>query len=166
MKKKGQLELSFGMIFSILIIIATLAIAFYVIFKFMQTQECINVGLFFDGLNGKIEEAYKATIVSDSYTSNIPSGITAVCFGYLNQSTVTGGGDSTKQNELKANPATRNSGANVFFYPLQQGCGGKFPYHKESHAVVDGFFCINVENGKLTVKLEKDAFESLVTLSK
>ncbi|MDP1695564.1 MAG: hypothetical protein Q8L29_01470 [archaeon] len=163
MKKDGQMEITFGMIFSIIIIIVTVSIAFYVIWKFVQTEECINVGFFFDSLDKKVDSAYKATIVKDSFSSNLPSGITAVCFGELDKNAV--GSDLTKQNELKSNYATLNSNANIYFYPLEQGCGGDFTYHKVAHVTTNNFFCVDVKNEKITISLEKGAYDALVKLS-
>lgn len=167
MRKDGQMQITFGMIFSIIIIIATVSIAFYVIWKFVQTEECVSVGFFFDSLDKKVDSAYKATIVKDSFSSNLPKGITAVCFGELNNAAASNS-DLTKLNELKSNYATLNSNANVYFYPLEQGCGGEFTYHKVSHVKTEGdkFFCVDVVNEKITINLEKGAYDSLVTLSK
>ena len=50
---RGQIQLSFGMIFSIIIIIATIAVAFYVISTFMDTSRCIDVENFYTRVEGQ-----------------------------------------------------------------------------------------------------------------
>ena len=54
MKKRGQLQISFGMIFSIILIIAFVALAVYVIMIFLDTGKCANTGLFKNDLQQEI----------------------------------------------------------------------------------------------------------------
>ena len=85
MDKKGQIDISFGMIFSIIIIIATVAIGFYVITYFLNLSSCTKVGLFWNSLNEEVDKAWNSDIAQTVYTKDVPSGITHVCFGNFTQ---------------------------------------------------------------------------------
>ncbi|MEI6731951.1 MAG: hypothetical protein WCK90_04705, partial [archaeon] len=83
MVKRGQFELSFGMIFSILIIVFTIAVAAYVIMSFMGTTNCTTAGTLYSDLQKQVDAAWNSEISQNVFTGKLPSGITEVCFGNL-----------------------------------------------------------------------------------
>ena len=62
MNKRGQIDISFGMIFSIILIIAVVGVAFYVINNFIELKKCTEIGLFYDDLKKYIDEAWQSTM--------------------------------------------------------------------------------------------------------
>ena len=74
MDKKGQIDISFGMIFSIIIIIATVAIGFYVITYFLNLSSCTKVGLFWNSLNEEVDKAWNSDIAQTVYTKDEAKG--------------------------------------------------------------------------------------------
>lgn len=165
--KKGQVQISFGMIFSILIIIATIAIAFYVIKVFLGEKNCIDAGLLYDGVDKKVEEAWRSSIMSDVLTLDAPSGVKAVCFGNLSASGgTTTTADAERREELRGSATNLNANANMYLYPSNSGCGGSYPFHNVNHMNINGFFCVDAVNGKITIKIKKEVFDPLVTLSR
>ena len=50
-KKRGQMQMSFGMIFSIILIIVFISFAFYVIKKVLDAQRKAEIGLFIEKSN-------------------------------------------------------------------------------------------------------------------
>ncbi len=80
MKRKGQMKLSFGMIFSIFLIIIFLAFAIYVIIKFINMQQTIQIEIFKDGLQADINRMWQSQQGSREVEYRLPSKINAICF--------------------------------------------------------------------------------------
>ncbi len=153
MNKRGQFNISFSMIFSIIIIIAIVGVAFYVISGFLSTSKCAEIGLFYDDLKTYMEKAWQSTIHQDTFTSTLPEGIESVCFGNIAQA----------QDE-KIKKAFINSNGNVFLYPPQKACDSSLSAIKLEHVQLNNFFCKSVDNNKIQIKTSKDKFDALVTI--
>lgn len=80
MKKRGAMEMSFGMIFSIVLIIIFIAATFYAITKFLQLQETIKISKFGSDLQSDIDKMWKGSQGSQEVEYSLPSKIKAVCF--------------------------------------------------------------------------------------
>lgn len=157
--KKGQLQISFGVIFSIIIIIATLAIAGYVIVKFLSTSDNVECKLFYSDLQKKIDEAWS----QDGGSSYVFSGSASseseqVCFGYINQTFA----EQDRVAHEKIDEYSSKS-VNLFFYPIASCGDSSFSYNLK-HIKTDKFFCVDVQNGKASVKIAKGTFDALVKL--
>jgi hypothetical protein len=160
MKKGGQVQISFGMIFSIIIIIATLATAFYAIRFFLGIQNCAQAGSFVESLKNRVDLAWKSEISQDVYTLKPSKGIEEVCFGNLTQS------DSVRYpEEYKQLRFYSKNGENVFLYPPRNSCGTSLSAFNMKHFRVDNFFCVKIKQGTATIKLSKGSFDSLVTIT-
>ena len=59
-EKRGQIQLSFGMIFSIIIIIATLAVGSYVIYYFWQLNNKLECQLYKNEIQKQIDKIWAA----------------------------------------------------------------------------------------------------------
>lgn len=160
MKKRGQIDISFGMIFSIIIIIATVAVGFYVITYFLNLSSCTKVGLFWNSLNEEIDKAWNGDMTQTTFKVNIPSGISYACFGNFSQMPLTDA-DKKMFTELKlyASP-----GRNAYLYPTGKACD--LAFYTLKHARTDNFFCVPVKSGEIAVRLSKTSFDALVKLSK
>lgn len=79
MKKRGQMKLSFGMIFSIILIVIFIAFGFYGIMKFLEIQESVKIAQFTDDLQTDINKMWNSqgTRIVDY---QLPQKIKAVCF--------------------------------------------------------------------------------------
>jgi len=166
MKRKGQIQISFGMIFSIIIVIATIAIGFYVINYFLDLSNCTKVGLFRDSLNNKINGAngaWYADIVEDEFKGNVPSKINYVCFGNFSMTPE----DSTKTKEIfEELKKYGEEDKNVFIYPPKEACEGAFYNLKHVSFEENKFFCVEAKSGTITLAISKTSGEPLVKLSK
>lgn len=80
MNKRGQMKLSFGMIFSIILIVMFLAFAFYGIRSLLGTQDTVQVEKFKDGLQTKITNMQRSNYASDEVTFFLPKHIEGICF--------------------------------------------------------------------------------------
>jgi hypothetical protein len=156
MAKRGQFQISFGMIFSIIIIIAIFAISGYVIYKvFLPTSQCIEIGLFYDPLEKYINKAWGSTIHRGTFTGTLPSGIEQVCFGDINLA-------SGQYGEVVRDFI--NSDGNVFLFPPYEACDSALASKTLKHVQIENFFCIPVVSGKIKINTEKTQFDSLVSI--
>jgi len=159
--RKGQIQLSFGMIFSIIVIIATIAVAFYVIGKFVVFSRCVDAGSFYTDLNDEVDKAWKSPLTQDVFTGNVPKGVESVCFGNIESADKV-----VYKNEYQGLKLYKNQKANVFIYPSTKACGNTLIYYNIEHAFISEFFCVSIVNRELSVKINKGFDDSLVTLSK
>jgi len=160
--KRGQVQLSFGMIFSIIVIIATVAVAFYAISYFLNLSRCTQTGNFYGSLQNEIDKAWAGEITQKIFTEKLPSGIKNVCFGNISQN-YDAGLYAKIHDELESVAVAKN---NIYLYPVWNACDGEFASKKLEHVKIDEFFCVSVKNNKASVKLTKGSGEALVTLSK
>jgi len=83
MKKRGgggQLEISFGMIFSIILIIIFLAFGFYAITKFIGLQNSIQIENFLRDFQNDVDGMWKSNQGSQNLVYSLPNQIISVCF--------------------------------------------------------------------------------------
>ena len=80
MNKKGALELSFGMIFSIILIAVFIAFAFFGIKSFLAVSEQVKYVGFVEDLQTDINNIYQSAQASNLVSYLLPSKITQICF--------------------------------------------------------------------------------------
>jgi hypothetical protein len=158
--KKGQFSISFGMIFSIIIIIFSIAIAVYVINYFLKLQSCTEVVDFYTNLKSEVDNAYGASIANKELSLGVPGGVDEVCFGDVNLAR------DTNPTEYKSLSLLSERGYNVYFYPMNQKCAKAQPGYKLDRAVVDSFFCVETEGGKVNARLIKEFNQPKVKINK
>jgi len=159
MKKRGQLEISFGMIFSIIIVIALVATSFYVITYFLNLSKCTQIGLFYQDFDDRVDKAWAADNVQTTFSSSLPGGIESVCLGNLTQTS-----DDYETEKESFGQYYRHSSNNVFLYPTGKACGREGGSFNLKNARTDGFFCVPVTGGEVSVDLVKSSFDALVRL--
>ncbi len=159
-KKAGQLELSFSMIFSILIIIVTVAVAFYFIQKFLTTSACVNEKLFYKDLQEKIDAVWRSPLAQQYFSGELSRSITQVCFGNVS---------AEQARSSLAYAAVRryaNTGSNFFLYPPNKACDESTAHKRLLHVHEEGFFCTPVVEGKTTLGIAKaTSTDALVTIT-
>ena len=128
------MKLSFGMIFSIFLIIVFLAFAFYVIPKFLNLQENITIKKFIDDFQNDVDKMWKSAQGSQEVEYSLPTEIEEICF--------------------------RNS--ELYFKPI--GVGGDSDYTEIEHLDVTDGFCIESVYGKIKMTIKKDFDEVLVRI--
>lgn len=133
MSKRGQLKLSFGMIFSIILIIAFFAFAFYVIPKFLDLGDELKTSQFFEGLQKDVDKAWQSTRAKSEVEYLLSSDIKQVCF--------------EKANSLQY----------VYVKDERRTIDRKEIDHLDTN---DG--CIPTDEGKISFYLEKDYGENVV----
>lgn len=165
--KKGQqiLGLSFSVIFSLLLIIFFIIIAFIAIRAFLKTQNCAKVGIFVEDFQTEVEKSWNSQSLKFEFDRNIPGGIQYVCFANLSRF-VFGpyeevGDDITIFIGRKAN---------MFFYPRGPSC--EMPFHFIDHLDIEKItssenpYCIPVEDGNARINIIKEFNERFVRVSR
>ena len=144
MEKKGQMKLSFGMIFSIILIIVFVVFAFYAIKMFLRTQDNVKIGKFFDDFQRDVDSMWSASKGSDRFTYYLPSKIEKVCF---------------LDDEYE----------NIILRPRDdlRDIGGIIIKHIDTSNIDLGReFCIDNVDGKVKIILKKDYGEDLVRIDR
>jgi type II secretory pathway pseudopilin PulG len=161
MHKKGQIQLSFGMIFSVIIIAIVLFVAVYVLMNFIKTRDCVQLGTFNQNLVNEIQRAYNSQGQSLTFQGSLPAKITSVCFGNLEGPSAQV--DKSKQQYFKARSMTSK---NLFFYPSLESCSNNINAYLLEHIQLSEFFCISSSAGKVELRISKEPLEAFVELSK
>lgn len=141
---RGQMKMSFGMIFSIILIVIFLAFAFYAITKFLEFQDGLKIEKFFDDLQADVDKTWAGAESSDIREYSLPKKITSVCF-------------------------TDDEYENLFFQS-ENIIRGTNIEHIDIETITnngkDDPFCILNENTKIQMTIKKDFEEILVTITK
>jgi hypothetical protein len=153
-KKRGQSQISFGMIFSILLIIFFIAFAIYGIVKFLEVQRLAQVGKFKIDFQADITTMSQSTQGSQPETYYPPKKIKQVCFA------------------TRTNPRTGKD-ENMYFMPddASQYDGDmlnnlNIAKTTAGSTSVPKKLCIDVINGKVSLTLKKEYNENSVTIIK
>ena len=72
--------MSFGMIFSIILIIIFLVFGFYAIKKVIELQQTIQIETFLEDLQNDVDKMWKSVQGSQEVKYTLPTKVTAVCF--------------------------------------------------------------------------------------
>ena len=79
--KKGQMKLSFGMIFSIILIIFFMAFAFFAIKKLIEFQDDVKLKKFVDDLKKDIKKIWRSSgSSSETFSYSVPKKVERICF--------------------------------------------------------------------------------------
>ena len=111
---RGQMQLSFGMIFSIILIIIFVSVAFFAIKTFLGLQDSSLITKFVKDLNSDIDRIWKSSQSSQTIDYMLPKEVTHVCF--VDFSKESNGTHVNLFNELKRGDF--GGGENFVFYPI------------------------------------------------
>ncbi len=162
--KKGQMQLPFGMIFSIILVVVFIIFAFYAIKTFLAFQDSAKAGRFFDQIQGDIDRVWRGSGSSEQQEYVVQSGADFVCF--IDFSSDAKGENSIFYSELKR---TDYGSENLAFYPVKfTGFESKEINHinLEETTAEENPFCIETGNGRVSLVLKKDFGEALVTVER
>ena len=140
--KKAQLNISFGMIFSIILIIVFIAFAFYSIKAILNWQSSLQIETFMKDIQTDVDKMWKGTSETQIVDYSLPKKITFVCF---------------QDDEFE----------NLRFVSVGI-IRGKIIQHLDIEKTLSGEeeLCIQNINGKITFKIVKDFGEILVKIEK
>jgi|SRR3989344_4212698 len=144
--KRSEMQLSFGMIFSIILIVAFLAFGFYAIRGFLGVQDAAKIGQFRDKLQDDVNDAWRASQASQELTYTLPDKVKEICFIDEEQ-----------------------YGQNLVLKP-NEAADGVSPILIENiniSAITRGNeYCVDVVDGKLELMVGKEFGENLVLVTR
>ncbi|MDD5699726.1 MAG: hypothetical protein PHH00_00840 [Candidatus Nanoarchaeia archaeon] len=141
--KKAQIHISFGMIFSIIMIIIFIGFAIFAIQKFLGIQRSIQTTKFYDDLQTDINAVWNSAQSSQAKSYDVPGSIGKICFVYPgseNMITYDGSGKPTGSKNIE----------NIDIVTIASG----------------GSPCFENTDGKINLVLRKDFDDILVTIEK
>ncbi len=162
---RGQMELSFGMIFSIILIIVFLAFAFYAIKKFLGIQDSVLIGNFLDDLSTGVNKMWGGSQGSQPVEYSLPKRIEYVCFVDFSARK----GLGAKKDIYDELEKYFKEGDNLVFYPL--GSSKTLRSKEIEHIDIakmtedDNPLCIENKDGKVKMTIKKNFEEDLVIIS-
>ena len=162
--KRGDVKISFGMIFSIIMIIIFVMFAFYAIQKVLSIQNSAQAGKFVGDLQNDIDTMWKSSLGSQKQEYFLPSKVKYICF--IDYNSEKKGGRERFYEELDQ---LYFGEENLFFYP--PGSGEGFDSVALKHLDLDKTtesdnpLCFEKIKGKVSFTTKKDFNEALVTIS-
>jgi hypothetical protein len=165
MWNKRGLQLTFGMIFSIIIIIAIVGVSFYAINYFLNLGKCTEISLFYQDFQKEVDKAWNSEITKETYIGNLPRKIESVCFldREPEETTVSFGVGE----EYEVLEDYFRIGGNMFIYPPEETCNQV--YKTVQHIDVselDGWHCFPVRENRVEIPIDKGSFDALVKVKK
>ncbi len=132
--KRSQMKLSFGMIFSIFLIIIFISFAIYAIIKFVGLQHVAQIEIFKNDLQADVNKMWQSQQGSQVKKYYLPKKISEVCFE-----------EDESQNLML-----------ISDIPIYWG--------NIEHINIENSFCITNIEGKVSMTLVKDYGETLVKI--
>jgi len=159
MKKRGQevMGLPFGMIFAIFLIIVFIMVAFIAIKSFLDIGRSSSVGMFYDELQGTVNDAISGQSSEANFNIDLPPNIKQVCFANLSAIITNSGSeyDAIKNYDVY--------NANVFLVPPEYAQGMQWKLIKYLNITKittnKNPYCVNIDDG---LKIKKGFYDKLV----
>jgi hypothetical protein len=163
--KKGQMNMSFGMIFSIILIVVFLGFAIYAIITFLGTTQYTIAASFFKNLQKDVNDIWQSGMGSSLREYSVPSKATFVCFGDTKASNF-----NQAQNEFEELTSVFWGGKNVAFYPKSAGEGmdGTVLEKINLASIIEkeNPYCVKVVNKKIKLVISMKSGDSLVNITR
>jgi hypothetical protein len=159
-KAEGAVGMSFGWIFSLILIVFFVFTAIYGIKAFLNMQSCTQVGNFYDSLQKNIDQAYGSSSSDFEMDVNIP-GVNMVCFANLSEEIT---GPLEAYDELEKYEVYN---ANTFLLPTQKACD--MPYKTVKHLNITKTtlsknpLCFDISEGD-KIRIVKGYYDKGVTI--
>lgn len=138
------MKLSFGMIFSIILIIVFIAFAFYAIQKFLELQRSAQIGLFVNDLQSDVDKMWISSGGSEKEEYILPKKIDSICFK----------NDEYENLVLYSSKKEFMEGRKIKNIDIEEITKDENP------------FCIRNVDGKIKMTIKKDSGEPLVVITR
>ena len=158
MKKRGKkaqqvFGMGFSVIFGIILAVAIIALAVYVIVWALNSGQCYDTGLFLGDFEKTVRELWNSQQGKKVFESSLPTKIKFVCFANLSEAVSPGASQEEKTmfNDLSRYEVYK---ASMFLYHTEKACDMEFK--KISYIIFDkNPVCFKNVNGKVEIPLEK-----------
>ena len=161
----GQVQMSFGMIFSIILIIVFLAFAFYAIKFFLGIQKNATAGKFINDIQSDIDRIWRETESAEQQEYSLPQKVSSVCF--VDFSFREGRGPNA--NIFRELNFAVLDNENMVFYPVGSSDMESAKIKKIDLGSITGSenpYCIEGSRGKVRMTLSKSYGEALVKIAR
>jgi hypothetical protein len=161
LKKRGQqtMGMPFGMIFSIILVVVFIVIAFIAIGSFLDIGKSAGVGLFYTELQEAVDNSWRGQSSETTFKINLPSEIKTICFSNLS-SEITG--EIEYYNQIKNYDVYE---ANTFLIPPEnaQQMQWKLIKHLDIENITQNQnpYCVSTSQN---LKLKKGFYDQLVSI--
>lgn len=159
--KRGQLELSFGMIFTIILIAVFIAFAIYIVLTFLNFSDKVKIEQFQGAIQEDINDIWKSPQGNKQVSYGLPKQIEKVCF--FDKSSPAKGKDKDLHNLFIGLSLKEN----LMFYPESSGEGedGLVLENIDISKITakDNPYCVE-NSGKLELTISMNYGEGLVTI--
>jgi uncharacterized protein (UPF0333 family) len=163
MERKGQLKLSFGMIFSIILIAIFIGTAFFAINKFLDVQNTVQVGKFATEFQADVKKIWEGSQGSEQKKYTLPKKVQKVCF--IDYPFEAKGNNTDLYKKFEQVFYEKE---NMFFYPIgsAQGLNSREIKHIdiEKTTKTQNPFCIDNIKGATKLIIKKNFGEAEVTI--
>lgn len=134
------MQISFGMVFTIILVAIFIAFAFYAIRAFLNFQKDVQTKQFFENVQSEADKMFQSSYGSKQVSFNLPSNVEKVCF--------------------------QNTPEDNVFLDLKNGYEEKTIEHLNMEAILNGKeeTCATVVENKLSLTFSKEYGENLVTI--
>ena len=154
--KRAQMEMSFGMIFTIVLIVAFLGFTFFAITKFLNYRDKLQIAQFGTSLQENVDTLWRSSEGSQNYEYNLPGKVQAVCiWNYHAQPTA---GMTEVKNDIERDYTGEE---NTFFYPHEASGNLEALNIKnldvEKTTQKENPYCFKNKDGKLSLVIIKES---------
>jgi len=164
-KAEGPIGMSFSMIFSIILIIFFLIVAFIAIKSFLSTKDCAQVGIFINDFQTEVDNAWASQKNRYEFSTVLPTDVEYICFGDFSKPLT--GPHKDIGEDLSVYEGTND---NMFFYPRTSACemSTKKILHINLVEMIstENPYCIAVTGGRFKANIEKVFNKNLVKVSR
>lgn len=164
--KKAQevMGMSFNMIFSIMLIVFFIVVAFIVIKQFMVSQNDTQIGMFIDKVKTTVDKAFYSNDANTlPVNATLPAGVEYVCFANMTAAVK----NASAIDKLIYN-GIRNSSwdakKNFYIYAPSKDFAIKSLEIKFIDLSLKNPICIPVKNGKVSFKIDRRFENPYVTI--
>src|SRR3989344_9166689 len=164
-KKADVMGLSFTTLFSIILIIIFIAVAFYAINAFLSSQKCAQIGMFVDDLRNDVDKAWDSQMTDSEFRGKLPSDLKYACIADLSKSMTSKGLEGDIGYDISV---FEGNDVNLFFYPMEKSCS--LGQHKINHIDLEKItkernpHCFPNEGGIVKMRIKKEFNEALASI--
>lgn len=153
-KGDGVFGLSFGMIFSIILIVFFFSAAFIGIRMFLNLQTQTQIGMFFQDVQTRVDDAWNSPSASYTFNTTLPTGVKYVCF--MNVSAPTNGANTIEKGIFtEVKKGYLDPTKNLYLYTPNKDYGMNWAGIKHLSLSSRNPLCIPVVNGLVSMKIER-----------
>ena len=162
--KRGQFQISFGMIFSIILIVMFLVVAFITIKSFFGVRCSAEEGIFLKDLQNEVDRIWRGSGAQKTFEGDILGcEIDYVCFWETPE--INGEFSSFAEDDFSEFTGDEGN-HNLYFYPRRNAdVPSTLIKHLNLTSLTDNPVCFKKEGDKFKIPLKKNLGESLVRVS-